>query len=74
MPAVVRRLEEHGLPELVVAAVAGNPDMSHAAAAPGGLPAGWQMHGVQLTCAMPGHSSWPNGQHSGLFSNRETGI
>ena len=38
MPAVVRRLVEHGLPELVVAAVAGDPDVSHAAAAPGSFP------------------------------------
>jgi hypothetical protein len=38
VPAVVRRLEEHRLPELVVAAVAGDPDVSHAAAAPGGFP------------------------------------
>jgi hypothetical protein len=38
VPAVVRRFEEHGLPELVVAAVAGDPDVSHAAAAPGRLP------------------------------------
>ncbi len=37
MPAVVRRLEEHRLPELVVAAVAGDPDVSHAAA-PGRFP------------------------------------
>ena len=36
--AVVRRLIEHGLPELVVAAVAGDPDVSHAAAAPGRFP------------------------------------
>jgi hypothetical protein len=35
--------------------------------------AGAQMHGVQLTCAMPGHNRCPNGQHSGLFSNTETG-
>ena len=40
MPAVVWRLEEHCLPELVVAAVARNPDVSHAAAAPGRFP-GW---------------------------------
>ena len=38
MPAVVRRLEEHRLPELVVAAVAYDPDVSHAAAAPGRFP------------------------------------
>ena len=56
MPAIVRRLEEHRLPELVVAAVACDPDVSHAAAAPGRLRAGSQMHGVQLTCALPGHS------------------
>ncbi len=34
----MRRLEEHRLPELVVAAVAHDPDVSHAAAAPGGFP------------------------------------
>jgi hypothetical protein len=32
------------------------------------------MHGFQLTCALPGHRSWPYGQRSGLFSNKETGI
>ena len=35
MPAVVRRLVEHRLPDLVVAAVASDPDVAHAAAAPG---------------------------------------
>jgi hypothetical protein len=40
VPAVVRRLVEHRLPELVVAAVAGDSYVSHAAAAPGRLP-GW---------------------------------
>jgi hypothetical protein len=38
VPAVVRRFEEHLLPELVVAAEARNPGVSHAAAAPGRLP------------------------------------
>jgi hypothetical protein len=38
MPAVVRRLEEHRLPELVVTPVALDPDVPHAAAAPGGFP------------------------------------
>jgi hypothetical protein len=38
VPAVVPRFEEHRLPEPVVAAVAGNPDVSHAATAPGRLP------------------------------------
>ncbi len=56
MPAVVWRLVEDRLPELVVAAVAGDPDVSHAAAAPGRFPGGAQMHGVQLTCAWPGHN------------------
>ncbi len=37
-PAVVRRLEEHRLAELVVAAVAGDQDVSHATAAPGRSP------------------------------------
>jgi hypothetical protein len=37
VPAVVRRLEEDRLPELVVAAVAGDHDVAHAAAAPGGF-------------------------------------
>jgi hypothetical protein len=35
VPAVVRRLEEHRLPELVVAAVAGDQDVTHAAAPAG---------------------------------------
>ena len=38
VPAVMRRLVEHCLPELVVAAVAGDPDVSHAAATPGRFP------------------------------------
>jgi hypothetical protein len=38
VPAVVRRFEEHRLPELVVAAGARDSDVSHAAAAPGSLP------------------------------------
>jgi hypothetical protein len=38
VPAVVRRLEEHRLPELLVAAGARDPDVSHAAAAPGRFP------------------------------------
>jgi hypothetical protein len=38
VPAVVRPFEEHRLPELVVAAVARDSDVSHAAAAPGSLP------------------------------------
>ena len=38
VPAVVRRLEEHRLPELIVAAVARDPDVSRAAAAPGRFP------------------------------------
>ena len=56
MTAVVWWLEEHCLPELVVASVARDPDVSHAAAAPGGFPGWLQRHGVQLTCALPGHS------------------
>jgi hypothetical protein len=35
VPAVVRRLEGHRLPELVVAAVTGDQDVTHATAAPG---------------------------------------
>jgi len=38
VPAVVRRFEEHRLPELVVAAVARDLDVSHAAAAAGRFP------------------------------------
>jgi hypothetical protein len=37
VPAVVRRLEEHRLPELAVAAVAGDQDVPHAAAPPGSV-------------------------------------
>ena len=47
MPAVVWRLEEHCLPELVVAAVARDPDVSHAAAAPGRFP-GWLAEALWL--------------------------
>jgi hypothetical protein len=74
VPAVVWRFEEHRLPQLVVAAGARDPDVSHAAAPPGGLPAGSQRHGVQLTGALPAHSWCPNGQDSGLFSNPEANI
>jgi hypothetical protein len=35
VPAVVRRLEKHRLPEFVVAAVAGDHDVTHAAAPAG---------------------------------------
>jgi hypothetical protein len=38
VPAVVRRFEEHRLPEPVVAAVARDLDVSHAAAGRGRLP------------------------------------
>ena len=38
VPAVVRRFEEHRLPELVVAPIAGDLDVAHAAAAPGRFP------------------------------------
>ena len=38
VPAVVRRFEEHRLPELVVAAGARDPDVSHTATTPGRLP------------------------------------
>jgi hypothetical protein len=56
---------------MVAAAVAGDPDVSHAAL--GGFRADAQMRAVQLTRALPGLSSWPNGQHCDLFSDRETG-
>ena len=55
MPAVVRRLEEHCLLEQVVAAITGDADVSHTAAPAGRFPGWLQMHGVQLTCALPGH-------------------
>jgi hypothetical protein len=57
VPAVVRWLEEHRLPELVVAAVAGDQDVTHATAAPGSvagrftqarLPAHLRLAGPQL--------------------------
>jgi hypothetical protein len=38
MPAVMRRFKEHRLPELVVAAVARDPDVSHTATTRGSLP------------------------------------
>jgi hypothetical protein len=71
VPAVMRGLIERGLPELVVAGIAGDRRVSHAPAAAAASRAGPQMHGFQLTCALPGHSEWPNGQRSGLLSNRE---
>jgi hypothetical protein len=55
MPAVVRRLEEHCLPELVVAAVARDPDVSHAAAAPGRFP-GWL---AEARCPAHLRLAWP---------------
>jgi hypothetical protein len=54
VPAVVRRFEEHRLPELVVAAVAGDLDVSHAAAARGGLP------GRLAQARRPAHVCRPN--------------
>ena len=45
----MRRLVEHRLPELVVAAVAGDPDMAHAAAAPGRFP------GRRADARLPAH-------------------
>jgi hypothetical protein len=55
MPAVVWRLEENCLPELVVAAVARDPDVSHAAAAPGRFP-GWL---AQARCPAHLRPAWP---------------
>jgi hypothetical protein len=55
MPAVVWRLEEHCLPELVVAAVARDPDVSHAAAAPGRFP-GWL---AEARCPAHLRLAWP---------------
>jgi len=55
MPAVVWRLEEHRLPELVVAAVARDPDVSHAAAAPGRFP-GWL---AEARCPAHLRLAWP---------------
>ena len=40
MPDVVRRLVERGLPELIMAGAAGDPDVAHAAASFGPLPGG----------------------------------
>jgi hypothetical protein len=55
VPAVVWRLEEHRLPELVVAAVARDPDVSHAAAAPGRFP-GWL---AEARCPAHLRLAWP---------------
>ena len=55
MPAVVRRFVEHRLPELVVAAVARDPDVSHAAAAPGRFP-GWL---AEARCPAHLRVAWP---------------
>jgi hypothetical protein len=74
VPAVVRGLVERRLPQLIMAGSAGDHRVPHASSACCGFRAGAQMHGFQLTCTLPGQSWWPNGQHSGLFSNRETGI
>ena len=40
MPDVVRRLVERGLPELIMAGAAGDPDVAHATASFGPLPGG----------------------------------
>jgi hypothetical protein len=74
MPAVVRGLIEDRLPEPVVAGIASDHHMSHAPATPGGLPGRGTEARLQLTRALPGQSSCPNGQFLGLLSNRETGI
>jgi hypothetical protein len=74
VPAIVRRFGEDRLPELVVAAVARDSRTSPAPAEPGVFPVGWHRHGVQLTCALPGHSSEPDRQNSGWFLNKEADI
>ena len=56
MPAVVRGLVERRLPQLIMAGRAGDHRMTHAPAACRGFPGGPQMHGFQLTCALPGQS------------------
>jgi len=55
MPAVAWRLEEHCLPELFVAAAARDPDVSHAAAAPGRFP-GWL---AEARCPAHLRLAWP---------------
>jgi hypothetical protein len=70
-PAVVRRFEEYGLPELVAAAVAGDADVSHAAAArrlPGPVRTR-TASGSPAPCRATAHDRM--GRDSGLFSNRE---
>jgi hypothetical protein len=49
MPDVMRRLVERGLPELVVAGAAGDPDVAHAPAAFGSFP------GRRADAGLPAH-------------------
>ena len=56
MLAVVRRFEEPRLPELVVQLVHVTRTCPMPRPRPAASRAGAQMHGVQLTCALPGHS------------------
>lgn len=68
MAGIVRRLVEHRLSEQALHMTRTCPMPRPRSVA---SLAGAQMHGVQLTWHLPGQSLWPNGQRSGLFSNRE---
>jgi hypothetical protein len=74
VPAVVRRFEEHRLPQLAVAAVARDSDVSHAAAATSGLPGRLAYARRPAHLRLAGPQLVTNGQDSGLFSNREADI
>ncbi len=56
MPAVVRRFDEHRLPELAWQLVHATRACPMPRPRPAASRAGSQRHGVQLTCALPGHS------------------
>jgi hypothetical protein len=71
MPDVVRRLVERRAPPFVMAASAGDQEMTHVPALRGCSRASVQMQGFHpMVCGLPGASEWPKGHCTGLCLNR----
>jgi hypothetical protein len=70
---VVRRLEEHRLPGLVVAAITGDPDMAHAATAPGSFAGRFAQARRPAHLRFAGPQLMTERAVLRLFSNMETG-
>ena len=66
MPDVVRRLIERGLPELIMAGAAGNPDVAHATASFGPLPGGRADAGLPADLGTSGPQSMAERAELGL--------